>query len=145
MDDSHPIINSIKQMGVDMVDQIQEDAVAHVNEEVFAALDFERKMERKRVACVFAELDIDRRKAVDLLVNEWDTDPREADDLVLQARRVFWSVERLSRYLREQDWTQGEISGFLRAHEVAEQLRANRSLSAMTPAVLFARLDGKAE
>ncbi|MFQ7494009.1 MAG: hypothetical protein ACLRL4_10525 [Bifidobacterium bifidum] len=33
MDDSHPIINSIKQMGVDMVDQIQEDAVAHVNEE----------------------------------------------------------------------------------------------------------------
>lgn len=52
MDDSHPIINSIKQMGVDMVDQIQEDAVAHVNEEVFAALDFERKMECKRVACV---------------------------------------------------------------------------------------------
>lgn len=100
------------------------------------ALAFERKQERKHVARVFAELGIDRQKAINLLVFEWDTDRRDAEELMLEAHRIYWPLERLKRHLRNEDWTMSEISDFLHDYEVARQLRTNRRLSDLTAAGL---------
>ena len=76
MVDKNLIVDTISQIGSVALDAAQDNAIDNVNEEVNQALAFERKQERKHVARVFAELGIDRQKAINLLVFEWDTDRR---------------------------------------------------------------------
>ena len=129
MVDKNLIVDTISQIGSVALDAARDNAIDNVNEEVNQALAFERKQERKHVARVFAELGIDRQKAINLLVFEWDTDRRDAEELMLEAHRIYWPLERLKRHLRNEDWTMSEISDFLHDYEVARQLRTNRRLS----------------
>ena len=134
--DKNLIVDTISQIGSVALDAAQDNAIDNVNEEVNQALSFERKQERKHIARVFAELGIDRQKAINLLVFEWDTDRRDAEELMLEAHRIYWPLERLKRHLRNEDWTTSEISDFLHDYEVARQLRTNRRLSDLTAADL---------
>lgn len=134
--DKNLIVDTISQIGSVALDAARDNAIDNVNEEVNQALAFERKQERKHVARVFAELGIDRQKAINLLVFEWDTDRRDAEELMLEAHRIYWPLERLKRHLRNEDWTMSEISDFLHDYEVARQLRTNRRLSDLTAAGL---------
>lgn len=136
MVDINLIVDTISQIGSVALDAAQDNAIDNVNEEVNQALAFERKQERKHIARVFAELGIDRQKAINLLVFEWDTDRRDAEELMLEAHRIYWPLERLKRHLRNEDWTTSEISDFLHDYEVARQLRTNRRLSDLTAADL---------
>lgn len=136
MVDKNLIVDTISQIGSVALDAARDNAIDNVNEEVNQALAFERKQERKHVARVFAELGIDRQKAINLLVFEWDTDRRDAEELMLEAHRICWPLERLKRHLRNEDWTMSEISDFLHDYEVARQLRTNRRLSDLTAAGL---------
>lgn len=136
MVDKNLIVDTISQIGSVALDAAQDNAIDNVNEEVNQALAFERKQERKHIARVFAELGIDRQKAINLLVFEWDTDRRDAEELMLEAHRIYWPLERLKRHLRNEDWTTSEISDFLHDYEVARQLRTNRRLSDLTAADL---------
>lgn len=113
MADKKLIVDTISQIGSAALDAVRDNAIDNVNEEVNQALAFERKQERKHVARVFAELGIDRQKAINLLVFEWDTDRRDAEELMLEAHRIYWPLERLKRHLRNEDWTMSEISDFL--------------------------------
>lgn len=100
MVDKNLIVDTISQIGSVALDAAQDNAIDNVNEEVNQALAFERKQERKHIARVFAELGIDRQKAINLLVFEWDTDRRDAEELMLEAHRIYWPLERLKRHLR---------------------------------------------
>lgn len=82
MVDKNLIVDTISQIGSVALDAARDNAIDNVNEEVNQALAFERKQERKHVARVFAELGIDRQKAINLLVFEWDTDRRDAEELM---------------------------------------------------------------
>ena len=64
MVDKNLIVDTISQIGSVALDAAQDNAIDNVNEEVNQALAFERKQERKHVARVFAELGIDRQKAL---------------------------------------------------------------------------------
>ena len=141
--DKNLIVDTISQIGSVALDAARDNAIDNVNEEVNQALAFERKQERKHVARVFAELGIDRQKAINLLVFEWDTDRRDAEELMLEAHRIYWPLERLKRHLRNEDWTMSEISDFLHDYEVARQLRTNRRLSDLTAADLVDWLQKK--
>lgn len=143
MVDKNLIVDTISQIGSVALDAARDNAIDNVNEEVNQALAFERKQERKHVARVFAELGIDRQKAINLLVFEWDTDRRDAEELMLEAHRIYWPLERLKRHLRNEDWTTSEISDFLHDYEVARQLRTNRRLSDLTAADLVDWLQKK--
>ena len=90
MVDKNLIVDTISQIGSVALDAAQDNAIDNVNEEVNQALAFERKQERKHIARVFAELGIDRQKAINLLVFEWDTDRRDAEELMLEAHRIYW-------------------------------------------------------
>ena len=118
MVDKNLIVDTISQIGSVALDAARDNAIDNVNEEVNQALAFERKQERKHVARVFAELGIDRQKAINLLVFEWDTGRRDAEELMLEAHRIYWPLERLKRHLRNEDWTMSEISDFLHDYEV---------------------------
>ena len=67
MVDKNLIVDTISQIGSVALDAARDNAIDNVNEEVNQALAFERKQERKHVARVFAELGIDRQKAINLL------------------------------------------------------------------------------